>query len=87
MKRSKFSEGEIIRVLREGKSVYEVCRKYGIAASTYYKWNSKYGGLDEESMRRLKELKEYNGCILRSTYRIAPYEREAVYTRKNSTYK
>ena len=58
MKRSKFSEGQIIKILKEAEiseqTVAEVCREYGIGQSTYYKWKSKYGGLDESQLRRLK---------------------------------
>jgi putative transposase len=64
MKRSRFSEGQIIKILKEteitGKTVADVCREQGIAQSTYYKWKSKYGGLDESQLRRLKELEEEN---------------------------
>jgi len=64
MKRSRFSEGQIIKILKEteitGKTVANVCREQGIAQSTYYKWKSKYGGLDESQLRRLKELEEEN---------------------------
>ena len=69
MKRSKFSEGQIIKILKEteitGKTVADVCREYGIAQSTYYKWKSKYGGLDESQLRRLKELEEENRKLKR----------------------
>jgi putative transposase len=69
MKRSKFSEGQIIKILKEseftGKTVAEVCREHGIAQSTYYKWKSKYGGLDESQLRRLKELEEENRKLKR----------------------
>jgi len=69
MKRSKFSEGQIIKILKEteitGKTVADVCREYGIAQSTYYKWKSKYGGLDESQLRRLKELEEENRRLKR----------------------
>jgi len=71
MKRSKFSEGQIIKILKEteitGKTVADVCREHGIAQSTYYKWKSKYGGLDESQLRRLKELEEEN-CRLKRMY-------------------
>jgi len=69
MKRSKFSEGQIIKILKEaeitGKTVADVCREHGIAQSTYYKWKSKYGGLDESQLRRLKELEEENRRLKR----------------------
>ena len=64
MKKSKFSEGQIVKILREtevmGKTVAEVCRQYGIAQSTYYKWKTKYEGLDETSLRKMKQLEEEN---------------------------
>jgi putative transposase len=69
MKRSKFSEGQIIKILKEteitGKIVTDVCREHGIAQSTYYKWKSKYGGLDESQLRRLNELEEENRKLKR----------------------
>lgn len=69
MKRSKFSEGQIIKILKEtelmNKTVADVCREYGISQSTYYKWKSKYGGLDESQLRRLKELEEENRKLKR----------------------
>lgn len=69
MKRAKFSEGQIIKILKEAEiselTVAEVCRKYGIGQSTYYKWKSKYGGLDESQVRRLKELEEENRKLKR----------------------
>ncbi len=69
MKRSKFSEGQIIKILKEAEiseqTVAEVCREYGIGQSTYYKWKSKYGGLDESQLRRLKELEEENRKLKR----------------------
>jgi putative transposase len=69
MKRSKFSEGQIIKILKEteitDKTVADICREHGIAQSTYYKWKSKYGGLDESQLRRLKELEEENRRLKR----------------------
>ena len=49
MKRSRFSEGQIIRILREqeaGSPTADVCRKHGVSSATFYKWKSKFGGLD-----------------------------------------
>lgn len=69
MKRSRFNEGQIIKIIKEteitDKTVADVCREYGIAQSTYYKWKSKYGGLDESQLRRLKELEEENRRLKR----------------------
>jgi len=63
MRKSRYSEEQIIRVLQEvesGKSVKDVCREYGIASGTYYSWKSKYGGMDVNEARRLKELEIEN---------------------------
>ncbi len=59
MKRSRFSETQIIGILKEadaGMKVTEICRKYGISDATYYNWKSKYGGLQISEVRRLREL-------------------------------
>ena len=63
MKRSRFTESQIVAILREGDSginVSELCRKHGISNATYYKWKSKYGGLDASDLKRLKELEAEN---------------------------
>lgn len=63
MRKSRYSEEQIIRVLQEvesGKTVKEVCREQGIATGTYYSWKSKYGGMDVNEARRLKELEVEN---------------------------
>lgn len=59
MKKSKFSEQQIVGVLKEvevGAKVAETCRKHGIAEATYYQWKSKYGGLEVCQLRRMKDL-------------------------------
>ena len=56
MKRSKFTEDQIIRVLKEhqvGLSATEVCRKHGISDATFYNWRSKYGGMEISETKRL----------------------------------
>jgi putative transposase len=68
MKRSRFTEEQIIAVLREqeaGVSTAEVCRRYGVSSSTFYKWKAKFGGLDVSDVRRLKALEEENGRLKR----------------------
>ena len=63
MKRSRFSEEQIIGILKEhqaGLSAQDLCRKHGISDATFYKWRSKYGGMDISDARRLKALEEEN---------------------------
>ncbi len=63
MKGSRFSEEQIIGVLREheaGAKTEEVCRRHGISSATLYKWKSKYGGLEVSAARRLKALEDEN---------------------------
>lgn len=59
MKRTRFSETQIVSILREadsGASVKDVCRKHGISDATYYNWKSKYGGMEASDLKRMKEL-------------------------------
>lgn len=63
MKGSRFSEEQIIGILREheaGAKTQEVCRRHGISDATFYKWKAKYGGLDVSEARRLKGLEDEN---------------------------
>jgi len=63
MKGSRFSEEQIIGVLREheaGAKAEEVCRRHGISSATFYKWKAKYGGLEVSEARRLKSLEDEN---------------------------
>ena len=63
MKRSRFSEEQIIGILKEhqaGLSAAELCRKYGISDATFYNWRSKYGGMEASDAKRLKALEDEN---------------------------
>ncbi len=63
MKKSRFSEYQIIKILKEGeagRSPKELCRENGISNATYYNWKAKYGGMDVSSLKRLKELESEN---------------------------
>ena len=63
MKKSRYSETQIVRILKEvetGKLVKDVCREYGISDATYYNWKAKYGGMEASDIKRLKELESEN---------------------------
>jgi putative transposase len=63
MKRSRFTEEQIIGILREqeaGAPTADVCRRHGISSATFYKWKSKFGGLEVSDARRLRSLEEEN---------------------------
>ena len=66
MKRSKCSDTQIISILKQsevGIAVPDICREHGISSATFYKWRSKYGGLDVSMMSRLKELEAENARL------------------------
>lgn len=63
MKKSRFSESQIIAILKQaeaGTPVPELCREHGVSSALFYRWRSKFGGMDASMMARMKELEEEN---------------------------
>lgn len=68
MKKSRFSEEQIVRILGEvssGKTVREVCLAHDVSENSYYTWKRKYGGMESDDIRRLKELEAENAALKR----------------------
>ena len=63
MKRSRFTDSQIIAILKEAESgvrVPDLCRTHGMSDATFYEWRAKFGGMDASMMKRMKELEEEN---------------------------
>jgi putative transposase len=66
MKKSRFTETQIVSILRQqeaGLSVKDICREHGLSEATFYNWKSKYGGMEASDVRRLKELEDENSRL------------------------
>lgn len=66
MKRSRFTEEQIIGILREqeaGQKTADVCRRHGVSEATFYKWKSKFGGMEVSDAKRLKSLEAENAKL------------------------
>ena len=66
MKRSRFSEEQIIAILKEqeaGVPTAEVCRRHGVSSATFYKWKAKFGGLEVSEAKRLRQLEDENAKL------------------------
>ena len=63
MKKSRYTDSQILAILKQnelGRSVAELCREHGMSDATFYKWRSKFGGMDASLMKRMKELEDEN---------------------------
>ncbi len=68
MKKSRFTETQIVKAIQEheaGKDAKEICRELGITTALFYKWRQRYGGLDVNELKRMKELEEENSRLKR----------------------
>lgn len=74
MKKSKFTESQIVAVLKQGDAgvpVKDLCRQTGISSATYYQWKSKYGGMGASDLRRVRELEAENAKLKRMYAELA----------------
>jgi putative transposase len=74
MKKSKFSAIQIAKILKEfdlGKSVEEISREHGVSRPTFYKWRQRYGGMEVNELKRVKELEQENSKLKRMYANLA----------------
>ena len=74
MKKSKFSESQIVGILKQGDAgvpVKDLCRQAGISSATYYQWRSRYGGMEASDLKRVKELEAENARLKRMYAELA----------------
>ncbi len=80
MKKSRFTESQIVAILNEadtGVQVKDICRKHGISDTTYYNWKSKYGGMSASDLKRMKEM-EIESSKLKRMYADMALENRAL---------
>jgi putative transposase len=68
MKKSNYTESQIVKAIKEyenGKSVNDLCRELGVSSVTFYKWKSKFGGMEVSDVKRMKDLEEENSKLKR----------------------
>jgi len=66
MRKTRFTEFQIVKILKAaegGRAVTDICREHGVSSSTYYKWKSKYGGMEASDIQRMKELEAENAKL------------------------